>query len=99
MFVHSISQCFANVFVYRRVTDNVLELFEESLDNNLSGNHLELQFTDGVLLPVVYIFETPAHVSLLIATTNSVHRIAFPHPHRLRRHVSFLKKIRWEQSC
>ncbi|XP_058968801.2 nuclear pore complex protein Nup160 [Pocillopora verrucosa] len=75
-----------NRYIFWRVTDNVLELFEESLDNNLSGNHLELQFTDGVLLPVVYIFETPAHVSLLIATTNSVHRIAFPHPDRLRRH-------------
>ncbi|CAH3152521.1 unnamed protein product [Pocillopora meandrina] len=75
-----------NRYIFWRVTDNVLELFEESLDYNLSGNHLELQFTDGVLLPVVYIFETPAHVSLLIATTNSVHRIAFPHPDRLRRH-------------
>ena len=84
-------------FFYRRITDNVLELIEESLDNNLTGNHLELQFTDGSLLPVVYIFETYTHVSLLVATTNSVHRIMFPHPDRLRRQVSFSYSIRLGQ--
>lgn len=68
--------------------DNVLELDEESLDVNLTGNHLELKFTDGVLLPVLYIFETHAQISVLAATTNSVHRIVFSHPDRLRRHVS-----------
>ena len=77
-----------NFCVYRRITDNVLELVEESLDINLTGNHLELKFTDGVLLPVVYIFETHTHISVLAATTNSVHRIVFSHPDRLRRHVS-----------
>ena len=74
--------------VYRRVIDNVLELDEKSLDINLTGNHLELKFTDGVLLPVVYIFETHTQISVLAATNNSVHRIVFPHPDRLRRHVS-----------
>lgn len=74
--------------LHRRITDNVLELVEESLDTNLTGNHLELQFTDGILLPVVYIFETHTHISVLAATTNSVHRIVFSHPERLRRHVS-----------
>lgn len=74
--------------LHRRITDNVLELVEESLDINLTGNHLELQFTDGILLPVVYIFETHTHISVLAATTNSVHRIVFSHPERLRRHVS-----------
>ena len=68
--------------------DNVLELDEESLDVNLTGNHLELKFTDGVLLPVLYIFETHAQISVLAATTNSVHRIVFSHPDRLHRHVS-----------
>ena len=75
-------------FVYRRIIDNVLELDEESLDINLTGNHLELKFTDGVLLPMVYIFETHTQISVLAATSNSVHRIVFPHPDRLRRHVS-----------
>ena len=74
--------------LHRRITDNVLELVEESLDINLTGNHLELQFTDGVLLPVVYIFETHTQISVLAATTNSVDRIVFSHPDRLRRHVS-----------
>jgi len=74
--------------LHRRITDNVLELVEESLDINLTGNHLELQFTDGILLPVVYIFESHTHISVLAATTNSVHRIVFSHPERLRRHVS-----------
>ena len=75
-------------FVYRKIIDNVLELDEESLDINLTGNHLELKFTDGVLLPMVYIFETHTQISVLAATSNSVHRIVFPHPDRLRRHVS-----------
>ncbi|XP_020630293.1 nuclear pore complex protein Nup160-like [Orbicella faveolata] len=75
-----------NRFIVWRITDNVLELVEESLDINLTGNHLELKFTDGVLLPVVYIFETHTHISVLAATTNSVHRIVFSHPDRLRRH-------------
>ena len=75
-------------FLNRRITDNVLELTEESLDINLTGNRLELQFVDGVLLPMVYIFETHTHVCVLAATTNSVHRIVFSHPERLRRHVS-----------
>lgn len=93
MFISSVLQYSASVtcnfFFFRRITDNVLELTEESLDVNLTGNHLELQFVDGVLLPVVYIFETPTHISVLAATTNSVHRIVFSHPDRLRRHVRF----------
>ncbi|KAJ7380496.1 hypothetical protein OS493_008958 [Desmophyllum pertusum] len=75
-----------NRFIYWRITDNVLELVEESLDSNLTGNCLELQFVDGVLLPAVCIFETSTHVIVLAATTNSVHRIVFSHPDRLRRH-------------
>lgn len=75
-------------FSPRRITDNVLQLTEESLDSNLSENSLELRFADGVLLPAVYIFETHTHLSVLAATTNSVHRIVFPHPDGLRRHVS-----------
>ncbi|XP_068751589.1 nuclear pore complex protein Nup160-like isoform X2 [Montipora capricornis] len=75
-----------NRFIFWRITDNVLELTEESLDNNLSGNSLEIKFSDGILLPALYIFETLTHVSVLAATTNSVHRIVFPHPDRLQRH-------------
>ena len=75
------------MFFHRRITDDLLELTEESLDSNLSGNNLEIRFSDGILLPAVYIFETMTHVSVLAATTNSVHRIVFPHPARLRRHV------------
>ncbi|XP_067018107.1 nuclear pore complex protein Nup160-like [Acropora muricata] len=75
-----------NRFIFWRITDDLLELTEESLDSNLSGNNLEIRFSDGILLPAVYIFETMTHVSVLAATTNSVHRIVFPHPDRLRRH-------------
>lgn len=75
-----------NRFILWRITDNVLHLVEESLDCNLSGNSLELRFADGILLPAVYIFETQTHLSVLAATANSVHRIVFPHPERLRRH-------------
>ena len=72
----------------RRITDNVLHLVEQSLDYNLTGNSLKLQFAGGFLLPVVYIFETHAHISVLVATTSSVHRIVFSHPERLHRHAS-----------
>lgn len=85
-----------NVFVYRRVIDNVLELFEEFLDNNFLGNYFELWFIDGVFLLVVYIFEIFVYVSLLIVIINSVYRIVFFYLNRFYRYVSFLKKIRWE---
>ena len=74
----------------RRITDNVLHLVEQSLDYNLTGNSLKLQFAGGFLLPAVYIFETRAHISVLVATTSSVHRIVFPHRERLHRHASSL---------
>ncbi|CAH3174338.1 unnamed protein product [Porites lobata] len=75
-----------NRFIFWRITDNVLHLVEQSLDYNLTGNSLKLQFAGGFLLPVVYIFETRAHISVLVATTSSVHRIVFSHPERLHRH-------------
>ena len=71
----------------RRITENVLELTEISLDTNLSGNSLKVHFPGSVLLPGVSVFETHSSVCVLIATTNSVHRLTLPHPDRLYRHV------------
>ena len=77
----------------RRIADNVLELVEESLDTNLRGNSLKVQFLDGIILPMLHIFETYSHVIVLAATTNSVHRIIFTHPERLQRHVRLFEVI------
>ncbi|EDO48975.1 predicted protein, partial [Nematostella vectensis] len=71
-----------------KINDNILELSEYSLDVNLSGNRIQLRFTDGKLLPKVSVYESAGNVILLIATTTSVHRLVFPHPDRLPKHVS-----------
>lgn len=69
------------------------------MDGNLSENSLELRFADGLLLPAVYMFETHAHLSVLAATSNSVHRLVFPHPDRLHRHVSCLLSLYFEHGA
>jgi hypothetical protein len=81
------------VCLLRKITENMLELREESLDVNLIENCLKIKFTDGVLLPGLSIFETPTSVCILVATTNSVHKIVFPHPSKIHSHVSYFATI------
>ncbi|KAK3748185.1 hypothetical protein QZH41_012989 [Actinostola sp. cb2023] len=77
----------SNRFIHWRIRENILELTEQSLDVNLSGNCLRLMFLGGTLVSGLSIFETPTSVCILVATTNSVHRIVFTHPNRLQGHV------------
>ena len=64
------------------------------MDANLTGNSTKVHFVDAVLLPSVCVFETPANVCLLVATVNSVHRLVFPHPEKLHKHVSEVYMIK-----
>ncbi|XP_068081353.1 nuclear pore complex protein Nup160 [Anabrus simplex] len=69
-----------NRFLYWRVSHDVLELMEHSLDVNLVGNALRYRFEDMPVLEGVSIHETESTVIVLVATVSSVHRLTFPHP-------------------
>ena len=78
-----------NCLPFRRSHGNTLELTEESLDYNLTGNHLRLRFSGAHVLSGVNVHEAHGCVVILVATTASVHRLIFPHPNKLDKHVSF----------
>ena len=73
----------------RKLSQNTLELTETSLDIELYGNNLRVVVSEGTILPNVLVHESVSSVSILIATTNSVHRLVFPHPSKGRQ-VRFL---------
>lgn len=74
--------------VYRHTNHDVLELIEQSLDLNLSGNRIRYRFVDTPILDGITIHETHGNVVILVPTVCSVHRLIFPHPRRLHRQVS-----------
>lgn len=59
-----------------------MDLSEISLDFNLYQNNLRYKFTDSSVLSV-NIIERKQHVTILVTTVNSLHRISFPHPDTL----------------
>ncbi|XP_046389457.1 nuclear pore complex protein Nup160 homolog isoform X2 [Ischnura elegans] len=71
-----------NRFIYWRITGDVLELVEQSLEINLTGNHVRYKFQDTAVLEGLGIHEAGGGTSvvLLVATVSSVHRLTFPHP-------------------
>ncbi len=72
----------------RRTRDDCVELTEESLDFALTGANLRLRFVGGGhVLPGVSVHEAHGHVLILVPTSGSVHRLVFPHPNKLHRHV------------
>eukprot|EP00057_Strongylocentrotus_purpuratus_P007146 XP_011661620.1 PREDICTED: nuclear pore complex protein Nup160 [Strongylocentrotus purpuratus] len=78
----------ANRVIYWRTSQNRVELVESSLNHNLHGNALRLNFQGSPIIPRVSIHETHSHVVVLIATFTSVHRLPFPHPNKLNRQDS-----------
>nr|XP_018896125.1 PREDICTED: nuclear pore complex protein Nup160 homolog [Bemisia tabaci] len=72
-------QC-PNRFIYWRTNDDVLELVEQSLNLNLSGNQVRYRFQDSPILEGVTIHETFNRVVILVPTISSVHRLTFSHP-------------------
>nr|CAD7266209.1 unnamed protein product [Timema shepardi] len=71
----------------RRISQDVLELVEHSLDLNLSGNTVRYKFQDTHILEGITIHETFNNVVILIATVSSVHRLLLPHPNRIHKEV------------
>ncbi|XP_064599845.1 nuclear pore complex protein Nup160-like [Liolophura sinensis] len=74
-----------NRFLYWRTSNDVLELVEESLDLNLSLNHVRCRFQDTPILGGITVHEQHGNVVLLLVTVASVHRLIFPHPSKLQR--------------
>lgn len=74
-----------NRFIYWRISNDVLELFEHSLDINLIENRVRYRFVDTPILNGVSIHETSTSVVVLVPTVCSVHRLIFPHPSKFHK--------------
>nr|XP_026254896.1 nuclear pore complex protein Nup160 [Urocitellus parryii] len=75
-----------NRFIHWKISADILELVEESLDLNLLNNAVRLKFQNCNILPGgVYVSETQNHVIILILTNQTVHRLLLPHPSRMYR--------------
>lgn len=75
--------------ICRRINHDVLEIVEQSLDVNLSGNKIRYRFIDTPILDGITIYETFDNVIILVPTVCSVHRLIFPHPDVLHRQVKY----------
>ncbi|KAG1673917.1 Nuclear pore complex protein Nup160 [Nymphon striatum] len=72
-----------NRFIYWRIKNDIAEFVEESMDFNLSGNHVKFHFQDTPIIEGgISIHEIHGFVVILIATVASVHRLLFPHPQK-----------------
>lgn len=78
------------MFICRRTSNDVLELVEQSLDVNLSGNRVRLRFTDTPVLDGISIHEYYGSVIILVPTVCSVHRLVFPHPDKIHKQDDLL---------
>ncbi|XP_045147051.1 nuclear pore complex protein Nup160, partial [Echinops telfairi] len=75
-----------NRFIHWKTSGDTLELVEESLDVNLLNNAVRLKFQNCSILPGgVHVSETQNHVTVLILTNQTVHRLLLPHPSRMYR--------------
>ncbi|XP_076180163.1 nuclear pore complex protein Nup160 [Ptiloglossa arizonensis] len=72
-----------NRFIYWRISHDVLELVEHSLDINLANCRVRYKFTDTPILDGISIHETVNSVIVLIVTVSSVHTLSFPHPEKI----------------
>ena len=74
-----------NRFIYWRISHDVLELVEHSLDINLINCRVRYKFTDTPILDGISIHETVNSVIILIVTVSTVHKLSFPHPERIHK--------------
>ncbi|KAF4524937.1 hypothetical protein B566_EDAN013900, partial [Ephemera danica] len=81
-----------NRFIYWRISQDVLELVEHSLDIDLTGNHVRFRFHDTPILDGVSVQEMYSHVMVLVPTVSSVHRLVFPHPQKIHGRLQGLSR-------
>ncbi|XP_012270896.1 nuclear pore complex protein Nup160 homolog [Orussus abietinus] len=74
-----------NRFIYWRISHDILELVEHSLDVNLANCRVRYKFTDTPILDGISIHETVNSVIILVVTVSSVHKLTFPHPDKIHR--------------
>lgn len=74
----------------RRTSNDILELVEQSLDVNLSGNKVRFRFTDTPVLDGITIHEYYGSVIILVPTVCSVHRLVFNHPDKIHKQDELL---------
>jgi len=77
-----------NRFIYWRISHDVLELIEHSLDINLANCRVRYKFTDTPILDGISIHETVNSVIILIVTVSSIHKLSFSHPDKIHKQVS-----------
>lgn len=77
-----------NRFIYWRISHDVLELVEHSLDVNLVNCKVRYKFTDTPILDGISIHETVNSVIILVATVSSIHKLTFPHPDKIHKQVN-----------
>ncbi|KAF7993721.1 hypothetical protein HCN44_010316 [Aphidius gifuensis] len=74
-----------NRFIYWRISHDILELIEHSLDVNLVNSKVRYKFTNTPILDGISIHETINSVIILVATVASVHKLTFPHPNKIHK--------------
>ncbi|KAF7387510.1 hypothetical protein HZH68_013187 [Vespula germanica] len=74
-----------NRFIYWRISHDVLELVEQSLDVNLVKNRVRYKFTGTPILDGISIHETINSVIILVVTVSSVHKLSFSHPDKIHK--------------
>ncbi|KAK0176406.1 hypothetical protein PV328_000545 [Microctonus aethiopoides] len=79
-----------NRFIYWRISHDVLELVEHSLDVNLVNCKVRYKFTDTPILDGITIHETVNSVIILVATVSSIHKLVFPHPDKIHKQEHLL---------
>lgn len=69
------------LLTFRRTSDDVLELSENSLDVNLRNKNLRVTFEESPILSV-HISESEDNVTILVVTISNIHRLQLVHPRR-----------------
>ncbi|XP_018016470.1 nuclear pore complex protein Nup160 isoform X2 [Hyalella azteca] len=75
----------SNRYIFWRVTDDIIELWEECLSFDLVQNYVSLRIVGLPILEGVSAHESSGrHVRLLVATIASTHCFTLPHPDTLK---------------
>lgn len=81
-FCYKNDELMQNRFIYWRISDDVLELSEVSLDIDLRCHNLKIIFENSPIMSV-NINETNDKIVILVSTVNNIHRLDIAHPRKL----------------